>query len=83
MRRLERDVFPWLSTRPACEITPLELLSVLRRVEGRGTLETAHRIHQVCGQVFRYAIATGRDSATLARICAAPCRRCRQVITRP
>ena len=60
MRRLERDVFPWLSTRPAREITPLELLSVLRRVEGRGTLETAHRIHQVCGQVFRYAIATGR-----------------------
>ena len=59
-RRLERDVFPWLSTRPAREITPLELLNVLRRVEARGTLETAHRIHQVCGQVFRYAIATGR-----------------------
>ena len=60
MRRLERDVFPWLGTRPTREITPLELLNVLRRVEGRGTLETAHRIHQVCGQVFRYAIATGR-----------------------
>jgi integrase len=60
IRRLERDVFPWLSTRPAREITPLELLNVLRRVETRGTLETAHRIHQICGQVFRYAIATGR-----------------------
>ena len=33
---------------------------MLQRVEARGTLETAHRIHQVCGQVFRYAIATGR-----------------------
>jgi Arm DNA-binding domain len=87
MRRLERDVFPWLSTRPAREITPLELLSVLRRVEGRGTLETAHRIHQICGQVFRRCSAMrsppAAPSATLAWICAAPCRRCRPGITRP
>lgn len=60
VRRLERDVFPWLGSRPVSEITAVELLAVLRRVEARGALETAHRIHQVCGQVFRYAIATGR-----------------------
>ncbi len=57
--RLERDVFPWLGGRPAGEIDAVALLSVLRRVESRGALETAHRIHQVCSQIFRYAIATG------------------------
>jgi integrase len=60
IRRLERDVFPWLGASPASEIAAPELLAVLRRVEARGALETAHRIHQVCGQVFRYAVATGR-----------------------
>ena len=60
IRRLERDVFPWLGTCLAGEITAPDLLKVLRRVEARGALETAHRIHQVCGQVLRYAVATGR-----------------------
>ena len=58
--RLEKDVFPWLGTRPSNEITPPELLAILRRVESRGALDTAHRIMQTCGQVFRYAVATGR-----------------------
>jgi integrase len=60
IRRLERDVFPWLGGRPVDEITAVELLEALRRVEVRGALETAHRIHQICGQIFRYAVATGR-----------------------
>jgi integrase len=60
LRALERDVFPWLGTRPVAEVTAPELLLVLRRVEGRGAAETAQRIRQTCGQVFRYAIATGR-----------------------
>ena len=60
IRRLELYIFPWLGTRPIAEITPPELLSVLRRIESRGILETAHRTQQNCGQVFRYAIATGR-----------------------
>jgi integrase len=60
IRRLERDVFPWLGGRPVGETTAVEILEVLRRVEARGSLETAHRIKQICGQVFRYAIATGR-----------------------
>lgn len=58
--RLEKDVFPWLGQRPISEITPPELLIVLRRIENRGAIETAHRVQQNCGQVFRYAIATGR-----------------------
>lgn len=57
--RLEQDVFPWLGRRPLREITAPELLACLRRVEGRGAIETAHRINQACGQVFRYGIATG------------------------
>jgi integrase len=46
--------------RPIADITPPELLAVVRRIEHRGALETAHRALQNCGQVFRYAIATGR-----------------------
>ncbi len=60
IKRLENDVFPWLGNRPIAEITAPEVLKVLRRIEGRGALDTAHRAHQNCGQVFRYAIATGR-----------------------
>jgi integrase len=46
--------------RPISEISALELLEVLRRVEGRGRHESARRLRSTCGQVFRYAIATGR-----------------------
>lgn len=60
IKRFENDVFPWIGGRPVAEITAPELLTVLRRIEGRGTVETAHRALQNCGQVFRYAIATGR-----------------------
>lgn len=62
IRRLERDVFPWLGQRPIREIEPPELLACLRRIEERGALETAHRAHQNCGQIFRYAVATGRTA---------------------
>lgn len=60
MQRLEKNVFPWLGGRPIAEITAPELLTVLRRIETRGALDTAHRAHQNCGQIFRYAVATGR-----------------------
>jgi len=60
IRRLDLNIFPWLGTRPVASITAPELLAVLRRIESRGALETAHRVKQICGQVFRYAIATGR-----------------------
>ena len=60
IRRLELYVFPWLGDRPIKSITAPDLLTVLRRIEAKGTLETAHRTQQNCGQVFRYAVATGR-----------------------
>ena len=58
--RLEQDVFPWLGRLPIGEIKAPQLLQATRRVEARGAIETAHRVLQACGQVFRYAIATGR-----------------------
>jgi integrase len=58
--RLKNDVFPWLGARPIGEINAPELLAVLRRIESRGALDTAHRVSAICGQVFRYAISTGR-----------------------
>src|SRR6266436_993449 len=60
LRRLEKDIFPWIGKRPIVEIKAPELLAVLRRIESRGALETTHRAMQNCGQVFRYAVATGR-----------------------
>jgi len=54
------NLFPWIGNRPIAEIKAPELLAVLRRVESRGALESAHRIRTIAGQVFRYAVATGR-----------------------
>lgn len=60
IRRLEKDVFPWLGARPIADIAPPDILKVLHRIEGRGAHDTAHRALQNCGQVFRYGVATGR-----------------------
>ncbi len=60
IRLLERDVFPWLGEKVIKEITAPELLAVLRRIEARGAVDTAHRARQTAGAVFRYAVATGR-----------------------
>ena len=60
MSRLEQNAFPWVGARKINEITAPELLAVLRRIESRGAIETAHRVHRACSSVFRYAIATGR-----------------------
>jgi len=61
--RMEKDVLPWLGTRPIAEITAPEVLLVARRIEGRGVLETAHRAVAAIGQVVRYAVATGRATS--------------------
>jgi integrase len=58
--RLRADVFPWIGKRPMNEISPPELLAVIRRIEARGALETAHRVLANCGQIWRYGVATGR-----------------------
>lgn len=61
MKGLELNVFPYIGNRPIADITPAELLSeCLRRPEQRGSLDIAARTRQICGQVFRYGIQTGR-----------------------
>lgn len=59
MRRLDIDVFPYIGKRPIAEITPPELLDVLR-IEKRGALDVTTRVKQISGQVFRYGIAIGK-----------------------
>ncbi|BCF95563.1 integrase [Paraburkholderia sp. PGU19] len=78
IQRLENDVFPWLGARPIAEIKAPELLAVLRRIEERGALDTALRAKQNCGQIFRYAVASGRaerDPSGDLRGALAPIRR--------
>jgi integrase len=60
LHRLEVDIFQQFGNRPIAEIGAPEILAALRKVESRGALEIAKRLSQTCGQVFRYAIATGR-----------------------
>jgi integrase len=60
LARLEADIFPQIGSRPIVDIDAPELLEMLRNVEKRGVIETARRLRQLCGQVFRYAIVTGR-----------------------
>jgi len=87
MDRMERDLFPWIGKRPIAEIKALELLASMRRVESRGALETAHRIRTIGGQVFRYAVATGRAerdiSADLKGALPQPQDKHRAAITEP
>ena len=59
-RRLERHVFPYIGNKPIASLEPPDILPVLRRIEAAGTLETAHRVKTIIGQVFRYAVVTGR-----------------------
>jgi integrase len=65
--RLDRDVLPYLGKRRMVEIEAPEILQVLRRVESRGAIESAHRIKTVIGQVFAYAVATGTATRNPAR----------------
>jgi len=66
LRRLESNIFPALGARPIAQIDAPELLAAVRRIESRGAHDLAHRVLQVCGQVFRYGIATGRCARDLA-----------------
>lgn len=60
LRRLERDIFPTLGNSPITQILAIDLLATLRKIEERGAVHSAHRIKQVVGQVFRYAVAAGK-----------------------
>ena len=77
LARQENDIFPLLGARPIGQITAPELLAALRRIEGRGAVDTAHRALQDCSRIFRYAVATGRaerDPAADLRGALAPAR---------
>jgi integrase len=77
LRRLERDIFPWIGMLPIADIKAPDLLACLRRIEDRGAAETTHRALQNCSQVFRYAMATGaldRNPAADLRGALAPVR---------
>ncbi len=66
LKRLEADIFPAVGFRPIDEITAPELLAAVREVEKRGALDIAHRVMQTSGQIFRYAIATGRATRDIS-----------------
>lgn len=67
LARMKRDLFPWLGARPLTELKPPEIMVVLKKVEGRGSIETAHRCKGLVSQVFDYAIATGRADTNPAQ----------------
>src|SRR5258708_2160553 len=56
----ETLVFPYIGSRPIAKLGAVDVLKVLKRIEGRGIHETAHRTRQRCAQVFRYAVQTER-----------------------
>jgi len=66
MGRLQKYVFPAIGNRPIAAITAPELLEFLRKIEAQGHVETAHRTLQICGQIFRYAVATGLNARDLS-----------------
>jgi integrase len=56
---LERNIFPVIGAFPISTIKPKDVLIALQRIEARGAIESAHKIKQLCGQVFRFAVASG------------------------
>lgn len=60
LRRFELYLFPWIGKRPIAEINAPELLSIVKRIEQQNKVETAYRTLQATGQVFRYAVQTGK-----------------------
>jgi integrase len=66
-RRLDKNVYPFLGHRPIAEIEAPELLETVRKMEARGAHDLAHRVMSVCGQVFRYGVATGRCKSDLSK----------------
>lgn len=63
---MEKDIFPFIGQRPIEQIEPLELLTVLQKIEKRGALEQTSKIRRRCGEVLCYAVATGRAKYNFA-----------------
>ncbi len=70
LKRFEAYVFPSIGRKPIASVTAPDLLRLLRKVEARGTVETAHKVARACGQVFRYGIASGRCERSPAGVLA-------------
>ena len=66
LQGLEKHIFPALGHRPIADITPAELLAVLKAMQAGGTIDRANRLRQTCGEVFRYGIVTGRNEGNPA-----------------
>ena len=56
---LEKDVIPYIGKMSIADVGPRDVLAALRKMEARGALDSVQRVKQICGQVFRYAVATG------------------------
>lgn len=76
IQRFEADVFPFIGRTRIADLTPPRILEVLRRIEGRGVVETAHRALENCSQVFRYAVASGHVTSD-------PCRDLKGALAKP
>ena len=59
LRFLEVDVFPFIGSRPIAELAAPDLLAVIHRIENRGAMDIARRVHNICGRIFRYAVGKG------------------------
>lgn len=66
-RALEKDIFPYIGGRPIKQITAQELLAVLRKIEERGKIDSAHRAKVLCNGVYSYAVATIRADRNIAK----------------
>ena len=67
LARLVADVFPYIGRQPVAAVNAPKLLDVLRKIEARGVIETAHRAHESCSQIFRYAVGAGLVASDPAR----------------
>jgi integrase len=56
---LTKDIFSAIGSQPISTISPRDVLAAVQKIEARGAIESAHRVKQLCGQVFRFAVATG------------------------
>lgn len=65
---LKRHIFPFIGKLPIAKVKASDLLSAVQKIDARGNTETAHRALQVCGQIFRFAIATDRATADLSLV---------------
>ncbi len=68
LHRIETDIFPEIGALPITVVKPPQLLAMVRKIEERGAHEIALRAVQMCGQIFRFAIVTGRAESTLRGI---------------